>query len=69
MGLCVVCLGELGGQRWRYCSDTCNNRNSSRDLRARNWIRDLDDYNSTRRFEGIRANSSKAAYNLIRGML
>ena len=35
MGLCVVCLGELGGQRWRYCSDTCNNRNSSRDLRAR----------------------------------
>jgi len=69
MGLCVVCLGELGGQRWRYCSDICNNRHRSAKNKKMIREKELDGFRVYYRLERVRLNSSRESYNLIRVML
>jgi predicted nucleic acid-binding Zn ribbon protein len=66
---CISCSKKLDGQRWRFCSDSCNNRIQSEKNKKIIRAKELDNFRVYYRLERIRLNSSKESYDLIKGML
>ena len=64
--VCVICGTFIMGQRWRYCSESCNNVHNSRKRRVRVRFKELQQFRIDARYKRIELNSSPAALKLIK---
>jgi len=64
--VCIICGSFIMGQRWRYCSDKCNNVHNARKSRAKIRFKELKQSMIDARYKRIELNSSPEALQLIK---
>lgn len=67
--MCGECGTYLSGSRWKWCSQQCGHRYTTRKRRIIAGKVELEEMKRNARMEQVKVNSSKEAYELIKTMV